>query len=805
MLQDLQYAIRRLLKDPSITFMIVLTLALGIGANTAIFSVVNGVLLRPLPFKEPNQLVGLRETLPDEGSIPLAYRTFAEWRDRNTVFESIAAMSGWNPNLESGDEPVRVSGMAVTASYFDVMGLHAILGRTFLPEEDRPGVEKTVVLSYELWQNHFGGNRNIIGQPIKINGKSLDVVGVMPPTLINPEIGCTSIWTPLGLDDQKSRSNPGRYLKANARLKPGISIEQSRTELERIISLLKQDFPETHGRNYGAEIRPLEDFVVPKNTRLALLILLSVVGCVLLIACTNVANLLLARTAAREKEIAIRMALGATRGRIIRQLLTESIMLSLLGAIAGLLLAKIGLKLLLSLQPEAIPRLEDIHLDAVVLGFTLLLTVLAGLMFGLAPAIAATKLDLHPMLKEGGRGTGQGYRHNRLRSLLIISEIAIALILLIASSLMIKSYLRLSNVKLGFNPDKVLTMEINLPAVLYPDRSHRVNFFRQTLENISSLPGVTAVSAAESLPLRGPIYTDPVLVEGQPIPPRGQEPSIRQNIVTPYFFRAMGIPLIKGRPFTEQETWGTGGSIIINEAFEHHFFYNEDPLGKRIKLGEDKPWLNVTGVVADTVQSSLVSQPIPEMFYPYINPSDELPLSFMTLVISTTSEPMALVNSVRSEMHRVDPNIPVSKVMTMRMITDKAISAPRFNLLLLVLFASVALLLAAVGIYGVLSYLVAQRKHEIGVRMALGAQSGDVLRLIIKQGMVLTLIGVCIGLVSAFLLTRVLSSLLYGISSTDPLAFTSVSLLLIGVALTACYIPARRATRVDPIVALREE
>lgn len=792
-----------LIKNPGVTVAIVITLALGVGANSAIFSLVHGVLLQPLPFKEPERIVGLRETLTGEGSIPMAYRTFAEWRDRNTVFENIAAMVSYSPNLESTDEPVRVFGMRASASYFDVMGLQPAMGRAFAPEEDRPGGQKVVVISHDLWQQRFGADLGVIGKTLRLDGVVFNIIGVMPPVSSQPDIGWASLWIPLSVDDQKERSNRGRYLRANARLKPGITLNQARTDLEQTLSSVKQSFPDTHSGNYGVDIRALEDFVVSKNVKSALLILFGVVGFVLLIACTNVANLLLARAATREKEVGIRIALGATRQRVIRQLLTESLILSLTGACVGLLLAKLGIKLLLALNLENIPRLENVGINGLVVGFTLALTLMAALVFGIAPALAATKLELSAILKEGGHATSKGPRHNRIRNVLVITEVAFALVLLIASGLMIKSYLRLRDVKPGFSLDNVLTIDLRLPARRYRERQQRVNLFRRVLEQVSSLPSVTAVSAAQSIPLRGPIYTDPVIVEGLPVPPPGQEPHIRQNIVTSGYFQTMGIPLIKGREFTEQETWDTGGAIIVNEAFARRFFPNDDPLERRIKLGNDKPWLSVVGLVANTVQDQFENKAIEEMFYPYTNPSDDLPLTFLSLVIRSTGEPTMLVGDVRSEIRRTDPSLPISNVMTMRQLADKVTAGPRFNSLLLGLFAAMALILAAVGIYGVMSYGVSQRVHEIGIRMALGAQGRDLLRVIIASGMALTFIGISIGLVGAFVFTRILQNLLYDVSGTDPITFLSVSLLLASVALLACYVPARRAMKLDPMTALR--
>jgi putative ABC transport system permease protein len=805
MLQDIRYGLRMLLKNPGLSAVMILTLALGIGASTAIFSVVDGVLLEPLPFGASDRIVGVRETLPDEGSIPASYRSFAEWRDRNTVFEQVAAISTWEPNLEGVDEPVRVKVMRVSSSYFAVMGMQPTYGRAFIPEDDRPGGQRVAIIGHELWQERFGGNPNVVNQRLLLDGADFTIVGVMPPALSDPEVGWSSIWMPLRADDQKERANPGRYLKINARLKPGVTVEQARSDLNRVMGQLRQDFPETHGKSYGVDLRPLEEFVVPKSKRTALFILLGAVACLLLIACFNVANLLLARAVRREREVSLRSALGASRGRVIRQLITESALLSLLGAGLGLLLAYFGVRVLLAANPEATPRLENIGIDSTVLGFTLLVTLLTTLAFGLAPAFAATKIDLASMLKESGRGAGAGPRHRRLRNVLIISEVAIAVVLLVASGLLIRSYQRISNVEPGFSLDNVLTMEMKLPSRRYREPHQKVNFFRELLGRVKSLPGVVSVGAAQSLPLRGPIYTDPVFVEGQPIPPVGQEPHIRQNIVTTNFFDAMGIPLVKGRPFTEQETWETGGVVIVNEAFARRFFGNEDPLSKRIRASAEQPWKTVVGVAADTVQDGFEGKTIEETYYPYVNPGGDPPLLFLSPVIRTNVKPESLTGAVRDEVRRLDPNLPISQVMTTRALADKAMAGRRLTLLLLATFAGTALILAAVGIYGVMSYTVSQRTHEIGVRMALGARARDVRWLILSSGLLLTLAGVAVGLVAAFLLMRVMASLLYGVSETDPLTYASVTLLLSAVALLACYLPTRRAVRVDPLVALRQE
>ena len=802
--QELVYWKRTLIRNPGTTLLIVLTLSLGIGATAAIFSVVNSVLLRPLPFKEPNTIVGLRETLPDEGSLPVSYRAFAEWRDRNTVFETIAGAAEVNLNFESTN-PVRVTGAFVSASYFSVLGVQPILGRTFSAEETIPGAPRVVILGYDLWQTQFGGDANVVGKNLRLHGTNYTVVGVMRPGLDLAEIGWASLWLPLVRDDQKARSNPGRYLTVNARLKPGVSVDQARGDLEGIMNTIRQDFPDTHGKPYGVEIKLLQDFVVSEDTKLALLILLGVVACVLLIACANVANLMLVRAAARERELAVRSALGASRWHVVRQLLTESVLLSMLGAAGGLILAKLGIKVLLVLKPEAVPRLETVAINKTVLAFTIGVTVIVALAVGLAPAIMATRLDANALLKESGRGVGTGRRRNRLRSLLVVSEIALALVLLIGSGLMIRTYSRLRAIELGFNPDSILTMRISLPLRRYEVGKKRADFFHELLARVKAVPGVAMVSAAQAAPLGG-AYPDPIYFEGQPVPPSGQEPNIRLSAVMADFFQVVGNPLIKGRPFTDQETWETGGAVIVNEAFAQRFFPDSEPLGKRIKWREDQPWQTIVGVSKNLLQNVSNSKTFEEVFRTYVDPTDPDTSPSMVLVIRTNVEPTSLVGTVREVVRKLDPELPVSDIMTMQEIVDRVSAAPRFNMFLFSLFGAVALILAAVGIYGVMSQMVSQQTHQIGIRIALGAKPTDVMRLVLGKAMLLTFVGLLIGLAGGFFLTRLVVSLLYGVvRGTDPVTFAGFSIILVGMAFLASYIPARRAVYIEPINALRNE
>jgi predicted permease len=800
--QDLRYGARAMRKSPGFTFAALTTLALGIGANTAIFSVIHAVVLSPLPFAAPERLVGLRETLPDEGSIPLAQRTFAAWSEDSAVFESVAAMYSTEVNLE-GDEPQRVTAAKVTPSYFDVMGARPALGRAFLPEDARPDSEPVVVLSHELWQSRFGGEASAVGRQARIDGSSRTIVGVMPPALADADIGWTSLWTPLRFSE-RGLNNPYRYVNASARLKPGVSVAQARAELERVMAALRRDFPQTHGKPYGVDVRPLGDFVVGAGTRTALYVLAGAVVFVLLIACANVANLLLARASSREREMAVRAALGASRARIVRQLLVESLFLSVLGAGLGLLLAAWGVDALAAINADAVPRFADVQINTPVLLFALGLSVLTALVFGLAPALRATKFDVNAALKGGARGgVTAGGRRDRLLGALVVSEVALSLILLVGAGLLIQSFLRLRAVEPGFDLDRVLTMEVSLPFATYGEPHQRTDFYRRTLERIRGLPGVESAGATQSLPFRPTMLTDHVVIEGRPVPPAGQEPFIRGTSVTSDYFRTMGMRLVSGRALTEQETW-EGGAIVVNESFARRFFAGQDPLGQRVRVGYDRAWLTVVGVVRDVTQNGVDKQTIEEMFVPYANGANPSVVR-MNLVVRAAGDPAALAGAVREEIRRSDPALPVSNVATMRALADSALSPARFNLLLLTLFAALALALALIGIYGVMSYAVTQRTHEMGIRLALGARAADVMRLVIARGMLLALAGVTLGLAGALAVTRVMSSLLYRVSATDPLTYAGLALSLALAALLACYVPARRAAHVDPVVALRYE
>lgn len=804
--RDLGHGSRMLLKRPGFTFVAIVTLALGIGANTAIFSLVRGVLLRPLPFTEPERLIGIRESKVGEGNNnPMAWRSFAEFRDKTQTLESIAAYLLSYPDIEHGDGVVSVQGSSVSHNYFKVFGVHPMLGRDFTPEDNQRDAPRTAILSYELWQHLYGGDQTIVGKSLRMDGQSVMIVGVMPPISVGEQIGWRSIWTPLRVNEPIQLNNSGRWVQAAARLKPGVTIDQARAELANLMEGLKQNYPATHSREHGVYATALKDYVVKPNAQRALWVLFGAVVLVLLIACANVANLSLAQAAVRERELAVRTALGASRFALVRLLLSESVLLLAGGILAGWLLAQWLLTTVLKFSPEQVRYMGEIKLDAGVLVFTLALSVLTGLIFGLAPVLSATKVDLNVSLKDGARAVSGNRRQHRLRGVLIVLEVALALILLTGSGLLLKSFVNLRTVELGFNPDRLLTMSLRLPANDYKEPERRVNYFQQTLSNLSQLPGVEAAGICFSLPMTGDGATDRVWIEGQPDPPKGEEPVLRGGSVSADYFKAMGIPLRHGRAFSEEEVWQGRPVIIVNEAFSRRFFRGENPIGKRIKVGpSNAPYSTIVGVVANHIQPGVDNLIWEEMFYPYVNTADP-PLSAMNLVVKTSGDPAAMSSAIVNETRKLDRLLTVTNIQTMNELRRDALQSDRFNLGLMGSFAILALLLAALGIYGVMSYTTAQRTRELGIRLALGAQTRSLLKLVTLQGMKLALIGMALGLLGSFALTRLMSSLLFGVEAHDPVTFGVVALLLTIVALIACYIPARRATKVDPLIALRCE
>ncbi len=796
--QDLRFGFRMLAKSPGFTAVAVLTLALGIGANTAIFSVVNAVLLRPLDYSDPDQLYVLWGHHPQIGREVASLPDFVDWREQNQSFEDLAAMSRRSMNLTGRGEAERVIGARVSASLFPLLRVETIRGRAFSPEEDRPGAERVAILSHGLWQRRFGSDPAFVGETITLDGESYAVIGVAPPEFQFP--GRVEVWIPLAMEVDPTERR-GDFLLVLGRLKPGVTQEQAQAEMTTIAQRLEQQYPNSNTK-WGIEIVSLHEQVVG-NIRPALLVLLGAVGFVLLIACANVANLLLARAAAREKEIAVRAALGAGRGRLVRQLLTESLLVAIIGGALGLLLALWGIDILLALNPDDVPRLSGVGVDGWVLGFTLGISLLTGILFGLVPAVQISRPDLHESLKEGGRTSGGSLRH-RTRHILVVAEVALALVLLIGAGLMIRSFDRLQRVSPGFNPENLLTMRISLPPAKYPERQHVLNFFDQLLERVRSLPGVQSASTIDNPYIGGGGNYLSFIVEGQPTPPLDQVVDAQVRSVTPGFHRMLGVPLLRGRSLTGQDGPGNRLVCVINETMARRYFPDRDPLGQRVAFdGPDgQPrWREIVGVVGDVRQGGLDAEPYPEILLP----EAQRTIPAITLMVRTANDPHTLAGAVRGEVQAMDPDQPVYAVRTMDDIMKASVAQRRFNMLLLGSFAAVALLLAAVGIYGVISYSVSRRTHELGIRMALGAQPRDIFKLVVGQGMVLVVIGVGIGLAASFGLTRFLSSLLFEVSTTDPATFAGVSLLLAAVALLACYIPARRATRVDPLVALRYE
>jgi len=802
--KDIRYGFRLLLKKPGFSVVAALTLALGIGANTAIFSAVNAVLLRPLPYREPSRLVEIWETNPLKGwkDAPVAPANFYDWEQQNDVFEGMANYSPGPGNfaLTGKDESERLRGMRTSGNLFSVLGVEAALGRTFLPEETWKGKNEVVILSHGLWKRRFGEDPSIIGQMISLDGKNYTVVGVMPDRFYFPTKD-VDLWVPWGFDPTKiANLRRPHFMRVVARLKSGKTPAQAQTEMNTIAGRLEQEYPGTNTQ-MGAGLGLLHDWTVT-DTRLPLLILLAAVGFILLISCANIANLLLARAATRMREMAIRTALGAGRRRIVRQLLTESLVMSAGGGALGLLLAVWGKELLLAFSPGNIPRFDEISVDATVFGFTLGITFLTTLIFGLVPALASSKVDLTTSLKEGGQKGGGDSRHNRARNLFVVLEVAFALMLLIGAGLMIKSFVRLQRVDPGFDPDNILTLAISLPGSKYKEDPQLISFYQQALERIKSLPTVGDAAVTLALPSQGAAWTSDFSIEGRAPEDYGKE--VRHNVVSSDYFRTMKVPLAGGRLFTDYDDKDHPMVVVINEALARGFFSNEDPIGKRLKFSKpevEDDWITIVGVVKNEKLEGLAAEVKPEVYQSFLQTAN----NSANFVVRTTTDPRALTTAVRTEISAIDKDIPIFNVKTMKEVLYESIARERFTVLLLTIFAGVALILSAIGIYGVMSYAVTERTHEIGIRMALGANTSDVLKLVVRQGIKLALAGVGLGIAGAFALTRLIANLLFGVGATDPLTFTVISLLLTSVALLACWLPARRAAKVDPMVALRYE
>ncbi|HKQ51685.1 MAG TPA: ABC transporter permease [Pyrinomonadaceae bacterium] len=805
LLQDVRYGFRMLVKHPGFTLAAVLCLALGIGLNTTIFSVVSAMLIRPLPYAEPERVVALHETQIKKGTEwnPLSAQNLADWKEQSQVFDEVAAFQRRSFNFSTEDNPERLAGVRVNSTLFPLLGIRPILGRDFRPEEDKPGGERVVLLGHSLWERRFASSQSVIGKTLLLDGERYTVIGVMPPRFKFPEFA--EVWIPLALDLSKTGRGE-HFLDAVARLKRGVSVEQAQAELSNVARRLEEQYPETN-RDMGAFVRPLRAELVPAGVNVFLLTMLGAVVFVLLIACANVANLLLVRSSARQREIAIRTALGAGRVRVVRQLLTESVMIALVGGGLGILMAFWGLDLVIASVPTEIPFWLSFEIDWRVLIFTFSISVLTGILFGLTPALRLSKPDLQEALKAGGRSATEGARQNRLRSALVISEVALSLVLVIGATLMIRSFLRMQQIDAGFDPENLLTMEFRLSGPGYEEDKQRTAFVQQIAERIKTLPDVEAVGIVNDLPLSDGYSTESFDVEGQTVPP-SEAPETTLQTMTPDYLKAVKIPLVRGRAFEERELTESSPVVIVNETMARKFWPNGEAVGKRLRLGAgaDAPWLTVVGVTADVKELYRIGGiDVKPAFQTYVL-YPQATFRSMTLAVRTRSgSPASITAAVTKEIHGVDKNLPLFNIMTMKEVLERSVWLPLFYGKMFGTFAVLALFLAAVGIYGVMAYSVTQRTHEIGIRMALGAQSSDISKLVLRHGMVLTLIGVAIGLLAAFALTRVLTSLLFGVSATDPLTFAGVSLLLALVALLACYIPARRAMKVDPMVALRYE
>jgi len=804
-LHDLRYALRILARNRGFTAIAILTLALGIGANTAIFSVVNAVLLRPLEFRDPSRLVIVAE----KSSFPVistSYQNWLDWREQSHSFESLEGTRGTTLTLTGAGEPERMNARMATAGLFPLLGVNTIAGRTFAADEDRASGTPVVLLSYGLWQRRFGGSQEIMGKPINLDSRPYTVIGVLPPgfQILQPADVFLPFtpWAKTLPDDRNW--HPG--IIAIARLKPGVSREQSRIEMLAITKRLEQQYPD-YNTGTSADIVGLQEQMV-QNVRPALILLLGAVSFVLLIACVNVANLLLARSASRGREVAIRTSMGASRSRIVRQLLTESVLVSVAGGVLGLALASAALGPLLRISAGSVPQAFSVTLDRSVLLFTMTLSVLTGLVFGIVPALRTAKLDLRETLNEGSRGSTAGPGQHRLRAVLVATEIALAMLLLVGAGLLLRSFSRLQEVPPGFQADHLLVADIPLSQNAYAKPEQRFEFFDRLVDRTKSLPGVRSAAAASFLPVSGGGSIIHFNIYGRPPKSPHEFVAAGYRTVTPRYFETLGVPLLQGRLFTAADTDKAPAVAVINATMARTFFSGENPIGKRMQLGalpdKEVPWMEVVGVVGDVLQG-LDLGPAAEMYLPYRQADALLPVFQMSIVLRTAADPSTQASALRSALAEIDSNQPLVNVRSMQENMSASVAQPRFRTWLIGIFAALALLLAAVGVYGVMSYTVTQRTSEIGIRVTLGAQSTDVFRSIVGEGARIALLGVGAGLIAALALTRLLRTFLYGISASDPLTFATVAFLLALISVAACYFPARRATRVDPIVALRYE
>jgi predicted permease len=808
-IRDLRFGIRLLAKKRSFTLTSVLIIALAIGASTIIFSAVNAVLLRPLPFKEPDRLIMLweenRQLNYGLHQFPASPANFVDWRDRNKSLDGIAAFRYLPFNLTGVDDPERIEGSVVSANLMSLLGVAPLMGRDFSEQDETPSGSHVVILSYSTWQDRFKSDPNMIGRVITLNDQPYTVVGVMPPGFNFPRKTDlseafqrlprqTNLWAPLVITNQELQVRGSKRYGVIARLKPGISIRQAQLNMDSIAGELEQQYPSTN-TNWSIKVIPFYEQVVGR-IRPLLWLLMAAVLLVLIIACANLANLLLTHSTGRQKEFAVRLAIGANRSDIIRQLLIENITLSLIGGALGFAVAYVGVNALLPFLPPELPRAQEINLDKSVVICALFLSLLTGVLFSLVPAIRATKVNLNDVLKASSTTTS-GHRNNRTRNLLAVSELALTLMLLIGAGLLVKSFAHLLKEDPGFRPEKVLTMEIDLPVTRYPDYNRVVSFYKQVLDQVSTLPGVESVAATSALPLSGGEQSVSYSYEGEQATDSGEGSLAIYSFIMPDYFQVMGIPL-RGRAFTYQDEKDKPGVVIINEALASRCWPGENPLGKHLTIGAPR---EVVGVVKNVKHSALEERVKPELFLPFTQVYNH----YMVVVLRTESDPLSLAAALTKRVHDVDKDQPVANIKTMGELMSVSVARSRFSMFLMTVFAAVAFVLALVGIYGVISYAVTQRTHEIGIRIALGAQPKQVLSLILMQGVRLSIIGVGIGVASAFVLTRLISSLLYNVSATDPAIFALISVALIAAATLASYIPARRAVKIDPLLALRYE
>src|SRR5689334_16129119 len=807
-IKDIRYGVRGLLKHPGFTVIVVITLALGIGASTAIFSVVDNVLLRRLPYRNAERIVAIQELNREGKRGQVTSANFLDWRAQNTVFEHLAAIKTTTTNLALADHAERIDLAQTNANFFDVFGVTPQYGRLFIPQDEQAGHDPVVIVSDALWHRRFGSDPSLVGKPITLDGRNYTVIGIAPPGFQYPDR--TELWVPplklvpeLYANQDVTQTRGMGYLAAVALLKPGVSLQQAATEMETITARLRLQYPNTNNRRFNRVVSLHEHLI--GDTNKVLWLLLGAVTFVLLIGCANVANLLLANAAARQKEMAIRTALGASRWRVMRQLFTESTILALTGGAAGLLIAFWGLAVITKLLPADFPRLNEIHLDLRILAFTFTASVLTGILFGLAPALQVSRADVQESMRETGRGMSGSRRQNRFRQALIAGEVALCVVLLAGAGLLFRSFLRLQSVNTGFISQQVLTARLTPSGPNFTQQADFDKFYTHVLEKISTVPGVQDAGFINTLPLdKGP--TTGFRVEGRAITTPDKWPMVNYRSVTPNYFRAMGIPVVQGRAYTDRDNSSAPLVMIVNQQTAREIFPDENPIGKRITFGNTDQnrqpvWFEIVGVVANVHSLELREEPEAEIYFSSLQ--DYWPA--MSLVVRSSVEPSSLSGSIRQAVNEVDKSVPVSQVQTMEHVVSESITQPRFNLFLLGLFSTVAMLLSAAGIYGVTAYTVTQRTHELGIRLALGAQVGDVLKMILRQGMAVIAVGLVLGLAAAFGLMRLLRSLLFGVGENDPLTFAAITIVLLIVALIACYIPARRATKVDPLEALRTE